>query len=145
MRVSRNVRWSAGLFVLVATLGCPESTSVWLEPASSRDHVTLRVGHKRGDLRGFHLLGLDVFRCDDWPHPWTKGAPIWGIIRETRRDAPTPPVSTVEYGVVPVGFEAHSAAPPLTPGCYDVRIDGTGLVRFDVDADGAVVERVRGK
>jgi len=82
------------------------------------------VGTHRDDVTGLTLDRLDVYRCDDWPNPWTKGMPIWSI-SWADRNAYTPFIYAVRYGTVPAGYKEDAPAPPLTPGCYDVRIDGT--------------------
>jgi len=50
-------------------------------------------------------------------------------------------IREVVYGVLPQGVQEDRPAEPLTTGCYQVNINGTGSATFDVLSDGTVVQR----
>jgi hypothetical protein len=52
-------------------------------------------------------------------------------------------VHRIVYGEPPPGLVSDQGPKPLLPGCYHVRVDGTGSTEFYVSANGAVTERPR--
>ncbi len=47
-------------------------------------------------------------------------------------------VHDVTYGIAPDGFLADRPATTLDPGCYRIRISGTGSTEFEVHPDGTI-------
>ena len=114
---------------------CQQESAVWLEPGSNATHVVLLIGRYRGDPSGSaSVTSVDVTTCTDTDR--VHAYHYWGIIRGGNDI----PIHRVEYGIPPKGFGEHHPALPLSPGCYHVRISGTGRLRFVVSSEGRVSE-----
>lgn len=115
--------------------GCPQESAVWLAPGSTATHLVFMIGRDRGDEDGStSVTTFDVTTCSDPDRTYANR--YWGI----ERGGNDLPLHVVQYGIVPKGFGQHHPALPLTPGCYRVRLSGTGRLKFNVSRDGSVAE-----
>jgi hypothetical protein len=90
-------------------------------PAPGRPRFTLPA-------TGRTLYGLAVVPCGGGPPRWQFGTD-GGVV------AAIPP--TIVYGEVPTGFALLPGPAALTPGCYEVFVDGAAG-RFTVQPDGGI-------
>lgn|SRR5690348_8138423 len=139
----RTGRWSWFFSLLIPSAlltACPHKTAVWTLQGSTADHLVFGVGEEVGKekvLKSFP--GLRVGVCDS---TGAAGKDVW-LIDANDNSSPSP--TRVTYGEAPPGYHSKLAAEPLTPGCYQVEIQGTGFARFDVYADRRVKEELRGR
>jgi hypothetical protein len=141
--IVRAVRTIATLGV-VALWSCQRPAAIWIIGQEAPGRPVFGIGDTvRG--RPIWLGDLMVTRCDF--DDQTAQFAAWLIVS----DGETTVVSRVTYGRVPPGYavtrygsteRSHTdVAPPLLPGCYVARIDGSpGTVYFTVAADGSVLE-----
>lgn len=134
-RSSRFVRRLAALAITLPLLGCPQLTEVVVVEGSTASDLRFRVADpSRRDVP--LLTGIGVLRPNEADD---SEVALWAIRPSEGAD----PVEEFRFGVLPVGFEAFmdgpTEAPELVPGCYEVRITGTGRAWFVVEADGAVM------
>jgi hypothetical protein len=133
IRAMLSSRMCLLVLLTLATLGCPRQTAVWIEPGSTSSHLVFNVGPKRGHSG---LDGLGAFRVDHCPGGRSTGSGgtwlVWA-------NSVTDPVHQIVYGQLPKGF-GGSKALPLETGCYTAEISGTGVVQFEIQSDGKVVE-----
>ena len=130
--------WLAPLALLAAILlvcDCTQESAVWLDSGSTSDHLTFLIGRHRRDVQGTPISSLDVTACSDPDETFANK--YWGVIRAGNDIS----VHRIQYGAVPRGFGQHHTPLRLTPGCYRVRISGSGRTRFTVRADVTVVEQ----
>lgn len=114
--------------------GCPNRTAVWIRPNSTAAHLEFVFGRETGHQARIRFYSLRIQGCGS-PSP-TDTTTFW-MIGEPATGKPSYP-SSVEYGVVPAGFEEMVSSAPLRPGCYMARTGGSGSVRFVVAADGGI-------
>jgi hypothetical protein len=132
---------SALSVALVASTGCRLKASAWVVSGSRSERLVIGVAQERGSR--IPVEDLDEFTITTCPSDRASRQDVWTITATaTLRTIPT----AIRYGVVPSGFKGPSAAPTLSPGCYEAFVIGTGIAassRFDVHEDGAVVEATR--
>jgi hypothetical protein len=121
---------------------CPRQTSVWARSGSSADRLILEFGRSRNHQKPISLGFLRVDRCEvlratPGVIPPVTSA-VWyleGIPGATRR------LSSLRYGEAPPGYSELRHATPLEhSGCYVVAISGTGVLGFEIDGQGRVIE-----
>ncbi len=129
--------------LLVMCLACPRTSAIWIEGQEAPGRPVFGVGRSLGGPP-ISLGDLLVAPCEGYDG--TARQARWFII-ET---GGSPEVSRVTYGQTPGGYRATtymdrerppSPVPPLDSGCYVADLDGTGVVRFDVKANGSVLQR----
>ena len=133
-RATAGRRLLAVLALAVAVAaGCGTDNLIGVEPGSTADSLVFRLAASRGDIITPPSLvyGLTVIPCGG-------DRVLWQISAETG-EGRIP--SRVRYGEQLQGFRVRVPAEPLRPGCYEAVISGPATVRFDVRADGTVLER----
>ena len=115
---------------------CPEPSAVWIEEGSTASHLVFGMASTRGGHGDFAFYYLRVSNCGG---PYMHEGAVWLISRHDGRAE----VHRIVYGEPPPGFASEQGPKPLTPGCYAVKVDGTGSTTFDISASGAVTERPR--
>jgi hypothetical protein len=121
--------------------GCTmRKSAVWVEPGSSVQHLVFGVAKSRGGSEPVaHLNYFAVKTC------YATGA-VQRTLWESRGQVPSGqhPPTRIEYGTAPRGFVNRVGPTPLRPGCYEGLISGNGIsgtARFNVTADGSIVEQ----
>ena len=130
------------LYLLLAGLsGCPRRSAIWIVGQEAPGRPVFGIGNTvRGDSTWLGLL--IVGWCDNWDG--TARNAVWFLSQD---NGPVVSLSRVVYGRVPRGYfymshdsSRTTVSPPLGPGCYIASISGTGRVRFQISADGSVLE-----
>jgi hypothetical protein len=121
----RRIRLAVPIFLL-ALAACPQRTAVWIAEGSTARDLTLVFGEKEGRERRMSSF-VRVDRCG----AWHRDSAMWILSIDTSR---------VTYGVPGPGTSQQAEARPLTPGCYQASMSGTGSVGFTVDSLGVVTE-----
>ena len=116
------------------TTACPQVSTIWLEPGSTVTHLLFHIARSRGSDRPVAVGVFRVDRCKD-PADY-RSAGMWVIGGKKG----TVYQREVVYARLPDGFEENHPARPLTPGCYQATVSGTGRLRFNVRPDGSVYE-----
>jgi len=115
---------------------CPQKTAIWISSETRPNQLVFGVGQERGRPGGVSIGVIRVDRCGGKDFPSYKDA-MW-VLGVT---AKTMDLRRLVYGDSPTGFEASHGPLPLTEGCYEASLSGTGSLRFDVDSQGMARER----
>jgi hypothetical protein len=118
-------------------------TAIWIVGQEAPGRPVFGIGESvRGEPTWIGTL--IVAPCEGFDG--TARAALWFLVQEG--EART--LERLTYGRIPPGyastrymsadFDRVSVAPPLPAGCYVASLDGTGQVRFEVGADGSVLE-----
>jgi hypothetical protein len=131
------------LAAIALLAGCQWLTAVWVEEGSTATHLVLRFGYPR---RGHDTVTVDFVRVNACGAPLYGPGAMWELQRGLARRLirlvfAGPPMTRLVYGETPSGFESLQGPKPLTPGCYQVHIGGTGETEFTIDSSGTVTER----
>lgn len=133
-------RWSetrlcraSGIVGLLCLTACPQKTAVWVETGSSARHVVFRISDRRGGTGSVSIGVVRVYECGGSSSG--EGA-MWVVGPR----AGTANLQSITYGITPQGFASDQGPRPLTRGCYEVAVSGTGRTQFTVDANGAATE-----
>lgn len=118
----------------VICAACPQRTAVWVTHAPNAIGPVLHVSDVRGGTRPVEIGGVRVDPCG---HEAAGDGAMWVVGPRVGTAA----TRELAYGVAPAGWESVQGPKPLTPGCYQVTISGTGRAIFDVHRDGAIAER----
>jgi hypothetical protein len=96
------------------------------------------MASKRGGHGNFAFYSLRVSNCAG---PYIGDGAVWLVSRHV--GTAEAEVHRIVYGEPPPGFASDQGPKPLGPGCYAVKVDGTGSTEFEVSASGVVTERPR--
>ena len=133
----RRLATTLGPPLLLAIVGCPMRSAVWIVRGSTAANLEFGISDKRFGKRSVQWGGLAVYDC--YTQPSRAQHMYWGIERAPEfwsHDWP----NRVTYGRPPVDFRTLHDPEPLRPGCYEAGVSGTGHVAFVVDTGGGIRE-----